>query len=369
MTKLYRVTIPVTHMDDATRFYRGLLCKDGERISPGWHYFDFDGLTLACHDALADGETTVSQPQTEPLFIAVDELLAQVRGRAIALGAKQVDPDIRLLPTREEGFFLSDPFGNRLCLVKALTVQRGRHPAPDGARQGAKRHQHVLLFQQEFLNAVKGGELARVKELLMMDPDLAYATDAAGISVLLVAAYKRNARVANYLLSYRDELTLWEAAAVGHRERLAMLLEADRSQINSPAQDGYIPIGLACFFGHPECVLLLIEHGADVNAVSRNAMRLRPLHSAVTHHDEDKAAKIVSLLLRSGADVNATQERGYTALHRAADRGSAELVRLLLKAGADVSIRADNQRTASELAALKGYPEIAELLGAVPVSG
>ena len=359
MTKLYRVTIPVSNIEEATRFYRGLLGKDGVRVSPGWHYIDFDGLVLALHDASAEDDTPAEAPHTAPLYIAVDELLTQIRGRAMALGAKQIDAEIRLLPNREEGFLLSDPFGNRLCMVKAASVQHGR-PAVASART---KQNSVLLFQQEFLNAVKGGELGRVKELLMMDPDLAYATDAAGISVLLMAAYKRNSRVASYLLSYRDDLRLWESAAVGHRDRLAVLLDADRSLIDVPAQDGYIPIGLACFFGHADCVLLLIENGADVNAVSKNAMRLRPLHSAVTADDEDKATKIVSLLLRAGADVNAQQERGYTPLHRAADRGSPELVRILLRAGADPMIRADNGRTAGELAAFKGYIEIAGMLG------
>ena len=359
MTKLYRVTLPVTNIDEATRFYRALLSHDGERMSAGWHYFDCDGVLLACYDARAEDDPAPPAPHTAPVFLSTDELLAQLRQRALAHGGRLIGEEISTLPTGEEGLTLQDPFGNALCLVKAGSVQRSR----SGARPaGTTRSAAVLLFKQEFLNAVKGGEFARVKELLTMDPDLAHATDAAGVSVVLMAAYKRNTRIASYLLAYRDDLSIWEAAAVGHRERLAILLDEDGSLLNRPAQDGYIPLGLACFFGHPDCVALLLERGADVNAVSRNAMRLRPLHSAVTHDDLEKAVQIVAQLLRAGADVNAVQERGYTPLHRAADRGSRELVGLLLRAGADLQLRSESGRTAADLAAAKAHQDVVELL-------
>lgn len=360
MIKLYRITVPVNGMDQATRFYRGLLCIDGERISPGWHYFDLGGMVLACHDPRAENESVIAAPHQEPIFLAVEELLAQVRLRAQNHGALMLDAEIRIRHTGEEGFLIQDPFGNSLCIVKSVSVVRGRPGGGSSTRQKSV----VLLFQQEFLNAVKGGELARVKELLLLDPDLAGAADVAGVSVLLIAAYKRNAHIAEYLLSYRDHITLWEAAAVGSQQRLAALLDADGSLINHCAQDGYLPLGLACFFGHTGCVSLLIERGADVNAVSRNAMLLRPLHSAVTHDDTEKAVQIVRLLLRAGADVNAQQERGYTPLHRAADRGSLELVQLLLLAAADPLIRSDNGRTAADLAMARGYPDITAELNA-----
>lgn len=360
MTKLYRVTLPVSNIDEATRFYRGLLGIDGERISPGWHYFHCEGVTLACHDPRAENEPADASPHRAPVFLSVEELLLQIRQRVMIHGGTALDSAPRVLPTGEEGLSVQDPFGNLLCFVRSSSVLRGRPLTASGS--GSTRAAPVLLFQQEFLNAVKGGEIARVKELLTMDPDLAHATDAAGVSVVLMAAYKRNMRIASFLLAYRDDLTVWEAAAVGHRERLAALIDADRSLLSRPAQDGYIPLGLACFFGHADCVALLLDRGADVNAVSRNAMRLRPLHSAVTQDDPEKAVQIVTMLLRAGADVNATQERGYTPLHRAADRGSLELVRLLLRAIADPSIRSETGRTAADLAAAKGHTEIAQLL-------
>lgn len=360
MSQFLRMTIPVSGLDDAARFYRTLLGISGERISPAWHYFEIKGFALACHDARAEGEAAAA-PLRAPLFIAVDEMLAQVRSRMASAGARDIDAAIRILPTREEGFMLSDPFGNALCIVHAASIQRH---APTRSAALSQRP-NVLLFEQEFLNAVKGGEFGRMRELLMMDADLAQARDASGTSVLLIAAYKRHVRIVDYLRPYRDDLTVWEAAAIGDSARLAAVLDADPSLIDRAASDGYLPLGLASFFGHADCVALLLRRGADVNAISRNAMLLRPLHSAVCSDNADKAALIARLLLRAGAQVDAVQERGYTALHRAADRGALELVEMLIRAGADPRLRADNRRTPAQMAAAKAHHEVVEALGGV----
>lgn len=47
------------------------------------------------------------------------------------------------------------------------------------------------------------------------------------------------------------------------------------------------------------------------------------------------------LLLVRGADINATDECGYSALHLAAEHGFLDLVKLLLKYGAKVDHRED----------------------------
>ena len=52
---------------------------------------------------------------------------------------------------------------------------------------------------------------------------------------------------------------------------------------------------------------------------------------------DDPAA--VSKLIKEGADVNAKNNYGWTALSHAARSGNAELVKLLLEHGADVNTR------------------------------
>jgi ankyrin repeat protein len=67
-------------------------------------------------------------------------------------------------------------------------------------------------------------------------------------------------------------------------------------------------------------------------------------------------------LLEHGADVNARQEGGWTALHAASQNGDVEMLRLLIAAGADVQIRAENQQNAMDLALGRGHQAVVELL-------
>jgi ankyrin repeat protein len=70
----------------------------------------------------------------------------------------------------------------------------------------------------------------------------------------------------------------------------------------------------------------------------------------------------VRSLLDGGADPDAKQGGGYTALHEAAMNGRAQMAQVLLGAGADPTIRADDGRDASDLARDAGHTALAERL-------
>jgi len=90
-------------------------------------------------------------------------------------------------------------------------------------------------------------------------------------------------------------------------------------------------------------VTLLIEAGADVNAVDDRGMT--PLMAA-TLYERDRQNLI--LLLEAGADVNAVFEDGSTALHSAATKTPANVF-LLLAAGADGTIKTNDGDTPFDL--------------------
>lgn len=58
----------------------------------------------------------------------------------------------------------------------------------------------------------------------------------------------------------------------------------------------------------------------------------------------------LSVLLRSGAEINAKGEHQYTPLHNSVEQGKLEAVRLLVENGADLSARNINGQTPLDLA-------------------
>lgn len=79
----------------------------------------------------------------------------------------------------------------------------------------------------------------------------------------------------------------------------------------------------------------MIRAGIDLGGVDAPDSSNRPLHWAATFSD----AGMVNLLLSHGAQPDAINAQGATALHDAARRGDAGIVQALVRAGASVSIR------------------------------
>jgi ankyrin repeat protein len=68
------------------------------------------------------------------------------------------------------------------------------------------------------------------------------------------------------------------------------------------------------------------------------------------------------MLLDHGADVDARQQAGWTALHAAAQHGDTDLAELLLSRGADPRLRSDEGKDAMDLARANGHAALAERL-------
>ena len=214
-------------------------------------------------------------------------------------------------------------------------------------------------MSSELFEAIAAGDDGLVRELVEARPELAEAHDGHGVSAVRRAVYAGKDDVAQVLLDANPALDVFDAAAVGRTRGLQALLEGEPALAQARASDGFTALHLAAFFGQEDAAALLLEHGADANAVASNAeLEVAPLHSAAAAAH----ASIVRLLLEHGADPNARQRGGFTALHAAAQNGDRESVEVLLERGADRSLAADDGKTAADLAAAAGQDELAELL-------
>ena len=156
------------------------------------------------------------------------------------------------------------------------------------------------------------------------------------MSDVLDAIYRGDRDEAERLASGRD-LDVFEAAALGRAGRLRELLAEDPARANAFGDDGFHPLGLACFFGHVAATRLLIEHGADVNALSRNdRIQTAAIHAAAASEAKDEPTRyeLVKLALDHGADPNLPQGGGFRAIDAARQNGDARIEQLLLDHGA-----------------------------------
>ncbi len=129
--------------------------------------------------------------------------------------------------------------------------------------------------------------------------------------------------------------------------------------LNTPSES---PVADAAMRGDADAVRDLLAEGADVNAAQGDGMTA--LHWSARQGDPS----LVGTLLDAGADVHAGTRIGhYTALHMAGEVGAGEVVELLLDAGADPMARVSvaGHPTALHFAAASGSARAVEaLLGA-----
>jgi ankyrin repeat protein len=160
------------------------------------------------------------------------------------------------------------------------------------------------------------------------------------MSELLQALYRGDRARADQLLAEDRQLSVFEAAATGRTDRLRELLDQDPSLASAYGDDGFHPLGLACFFGHVDAARLLLERGADVNALSRNEhIQTAAIHAAAASNEEgtDESARyeLVKLALDHGADPNLRQGGGFRAIDAARQNGDARVEQLLKERGAE----------------------------------
>ena len=116
------------------------------------------------------------------------------------------------------------------------------------------------------------------------------------------------------------------------------------------------PLIKAAEYGHEECVLSLMQAGADVN--EKDSFH----YTALINAAGKGLNKSVEELIKAGADVNAREYESHTALMFAAMRGHLNCMNMLINAGANLDNAANFNKTALMFAAWNGHLQCVDTL-------
>ncbi len=193
-------------------------------------------------------------------------------------------------------------------------------------------------YAGEIHDLAGGGHLAGVKTLLAEDPGLINDLNEQGSTPLHSACFG------------------------GHLDVVKLLLEkgADVQAVNG---GGFTPLHLASYGGHRDVVQYLLEKGADMNATNEQ-MNLTALDFAFLKELQARKLNVAPLLIERGAkfDVNKRNRFGYTPLDMAIVFDYPEAVKYLIGLGADINTLRQDGNTPLINAIKRGRPEIAKLL-------
>jgi len=229
--------------------------------------------------------------------------------------------------------------------------------------------------------AIQAGDRQAIQKLLK-DPAAVKATEADGTTPLHWAVRADDIETSKALLNAganasaanRYGVTPLSLAAVNGNAALIEALLAAGASANTVVSKGQTVLMTAARTGNPAAARVLIEHGADVNAHESQLGETALMWAA-----SENQAKVVTLLASRGADINARSSTiqfpkdrfglegvltilphgNWTPLMYAARDGGVDAARALAKAGAEVNATDPDGTTALILAIMNAHYDTA----------
>lgn len=149
------------------------------------------------------------------------------------------------------------------------------------------------------------------------------------------------------LTSFERTTAIHAAAMEGHANIVEILLNvgADPNTVDSK---GWSTMHNAIQGGHIDVVRVLLNHNVDPN-ISHNGVLPVTLAAILKHPD------IVELLAVNGADLNRSDNAGWTPVLHMSGAGEVESLRTILRYGANVNVRNHNGESAIQIAQIHNH--------------
>jgi ankyrin repeat protein len=225
----------------------------------------------------------------------------------------------------------------------------------------------------EIFDAISNNDIGDIERLILNSNQLE-ARNEKGYTPLIESAENGNYEIVSYLLSQganinarsvSGQTALHRAISWGHKDVAILLLEKGASPVEKEstgetalslavrsipslvpkmldigwdpdvANEGKVtPLMIASLKHDVDVVNQLLTDGANVNA--QNIYGATALHYALSDELSEKGMAVLRLLLKNGADIDAQDNKGYTPLIKATISSGTSAMRVLLDAGAEI---------------------------------
>jgi ankyrin repeat protein len=237
--------------------------------------------------------------------------------------------------------------------VFAMPAASGAEPQQP-SKQAREVESAILIHSEAYQDKRTVAQILKDNVLIRAaaEGDVAAARRALQNGALVNSRY-----ISEQLHPYSDNqyTALMRASRAGHAEVVQFLIES-KADVNLK-REGQSSLHMAVLAQHEPAVKLLLAAGAtgDPKQIRLADQLIRAASRGASGQPADaEEGRSIQEVLRHGADFDATDPRGFTALMYAANLGLVENVKLLLASGADASLKSEFGDTALSMAERPG---------------